>query len=241
VSGRDIGDPSPGAMSKAERLALAGAIAPILRDQGQDAFERRVTLLDKDGKVVGYRTLAEVQMGLLRRKQIEFEVADGVRPTKVVCEQCGKLFAPRPGKLRKVCPDGCNVQCPGFGETEGSCQARSPRNAFQPAVIKARKGRAWMCKPCGIRKMYADPAERTKRTKARRKNKTWRKNVAAATSARSRTPEWRAANKERAQRRASDPQWREDNARRLERAREAKAKRTTKVRGEGQGTKGLGK
>lgn len=90
-------------MNKAQRLAVAGVVAPHLREQSDKAAKRRVARVDKDGNVVGYTTLAEVQRALLERQKIELEVIDGVRPKEIVCAQCGRADrVARTGKLQKM-------------------------------------------------------------------------------------------------------------------------------------------
>lgn len=94
-----------GPRNKAERLALAGAVAPFLRDQSERAASRRVTRVDKDGNVVGYTTLAEVQQGLLRRHEIEIDVAPDERPREFFCQRCG---LPSPMPERGAQPKHCS-------------------------------------------------------------------------------------------------------------------------------------
>ena len=92
-----------GDLNKAERLALAGAVAPVLRDGAAKAKARRVKIVGKDGKVVRVGTLAEVQEGLLAAKKIELEVEDGVRPKEILCA-CGAVRkVPKKGVLPKQC------------------------------------------------------------------------------------------------------------------------------------------
>lgn len=101
--------------SKAERLAVASAIAPVLRATSEATKRRRVAVVDAEGNVVGYRTLAEVQEKLLEAKKLELEVDDGVRPKELMCRQCGSIFiigsrGPQPG-LCNGCKRGRCVQC----------------------------------------------------------------------------------------------------------------------------------
>lgn len=93
---------------KPEALAIAGYSAPRLRGQPEAVRMRRIAKTDQDGNVVGYTTLEEVQKALLRRQEIEFDVADGVRPKKIVCRHCGKLVAtPKKGGPVPVCCASC--------------------------------------------------------------------------------------------------------------------------------------
>ncbi len=80
------------AWNKAERLQVAGLVAPRLRDQDDRTKSRRVAKVDAAGNVVGYVSLADVQKGLLRKQEIEFDVADGVRPKERLCRLCGRPF-----------------------------------------------------------------------------------------------------------------------------------------------------
>jgi hypothetical protein len=76
-------------ISKAERLALASQVAPILRAD-PSLRSKRVTLTNKEGKITGYSTIGEVQDSLLRRHQIEIDVQPDVRPKETICYVCGK-------------------------------------------------------------------------------------------------------------------------------------------------------
>ena len=94
--------------NKAERLAVAAAVAPTLRSQSDKAKARRVALVDAEGKVTGYSTLGEVQKSLLKAREIELEVADGVRPKEVICRACGKTVkVPRKGGIPAACMKSC--------------------------------------------------------------------------------------------------------------------------------------
>lgn len=124
-------------MNKAERLALAGAVAPYFREQATAAAERRVARVDKDGKVVGYTTLAKVQQALLEKHKIEIAVQPDVRPKEIVCEKCGnprKVTGTRIPKLCVSCAQGfCRV-----------CQKLLGKSK------KAKKDRATKCKSCTL-------------------------------------------------------------------------------------------
>lgn len=86
----------------AEKLAVAGAVAPVIRQRAGSG--RKVVLTDADGKPVRETTDVEVAMGLLRRADIDFSVQPGKRPTMVKCSACPMLFeAPRKGRITKRC------------------------------------------------------------------------------------------------------------------------------------------
>lgn len=135
-----------GEWSKAERLAVACAVAPTLRSQSDKTKSRRVARVDADGKVVGYTTLGEVQKALLRTREIELEVVDGVRPKEVICRACGKTVKVRPqGPPPRVCYGGCRGAC-----VECGCLV-SAATALRAAVER----REPYCKACTSRRRQA--------------------------------------------------------------------------------------
>lgn len=104
-------------MTKAERLSVAGAVAPTLRSQSERTRTRVVKVYDQaTGEVVRHATLADVQRGILETAKIELDVADGKKKTKDVCRSCGGLmFMPKRGKPRLRC-DACKFPpCRGCG------------------------------------------------------------------------------------------------------------------------------
>jgi len=82
---------------KVENLAIAGYVAPRMRSQPESVRMRRVGRLDKDGNVIGYTTVEEMNKALLRRQEIEFDVADGVRPKATICKACGVILPVKKG------------------------------------------------------------------------------------------------------------------------------------------------
>ncbi len=98
--------------NKAERLAVAGAIAPSLREGSERARRRRVAVVNADGEIVRYTTLAEVQRALLERQQIEIETGEGVRPKEIMCGRCGRTEkVSARGGVPLVCSRCRNVKC----------------------------------------------------------------------------------------------------------------------------------
>lgn len=73
--------------SKAERLALAAAAAPFVRENAARSAERMIARVDKDGNVVGYSTALEVQRALVTRAACEIDVIEPPPPTH--CIVCG--------------------------------------------------------------------------------------------------------------------------------------------------------
>lgn len=91
-------------MSKVERLAVAGAVAPFLREGHEEASSRRVGRLDKDGNCVGYTTWAEVQRAQFARHSIEIDVQPDERPKEFLCGRCGLTDAvPPKGPIPNNC------------------------------------------------------------------------------------------------------------------------------------------
>jgi hypothetical protein len=91
-------------MSKAERLAIASAAAPVLRTLPEKTARRRVFVTGKDGEVVRVATGAEVVKGLAEAFEIEHAV-NGGRGEERLCVACGRPFRARRdgGFARKAC------------------------------------------------------------------------------------------------------------------------------------------
>lgn len=99
--------------SKVERLAVAAVIAPNVREQHDAASSRRVALVDADGNITGYTTLAEVKKQILARAKIELDVTHGSKAKKLVCRACGETFARKAhAKVeRRLCPACASPPC----------------------------------------------------------------------------------------------------------------------------------
>jgi hypothetical protein len=99
-----VADEEDDRFNKAERLAIAGQVAPSLRSVKAKMARRRVGLLNKTGEVTGYTTLDKVPTVLLGRAGIEMATHDGVRPKESLCLVCGFFFdIPKRGKAPRVC------------------------------------------------------------------------------------------------------------------------------------------
>lgn len=122
---------NPAPLSKADRIAIGGAVAPVVRRQAE--APRVVTVVGKDGKPVRKTTSAEVAKAVLARSEIEFSVQEGKRPEWVACKTCGApIKVSRYGKPRTVCRPGAHkCQCGnpvrinacGFGHLCKDCSA----------------------------------------------------------------------------------------------------------------------
>lgn len=135
-------------MNKATRLAIAGAVAPFLRGQGERAAKRTVYVTNSDGDIVRVISGAELQDGILKRAGIELAVADGVTPKAVICQFCGKTVSVPKGRARV--PSACLYEDGGCYRqktcAEDGCGAQPRRKSFQPALVKKRHGEPWRCK-----------------------------------------------------------------------------------------------
>ena len=169
-------------MNKAQRLVVAAAVAPVLRNEDEQTKSRRVALTDADGNVTGYTTLGEVQRQILARAKIEFDVEG--RPAKAICEYCGRVL-PVPkagGPVPKQCRYGCDREC-------RDCGAEVSVNAARGAAKRREKP---LCKSCHGA-MQADRLRATPREVRQRagRESAKRKGVTDAMHAAARTPEAR--------------------------------------------------
>jgi len=144
--------------NKAQRLAVAAAVAPGLRSVSEKTASRRVAKVDKDGNIVGYTTLAEVQKALLEKQRIEFDVVEGVRPKEVVCQACGRIRKVDRGPIPAVCRFGCDTRCSTVG-----CEGRISATT---AVRRALERKPRVCKQCALRALHAAAAAMTPEQKA---------------------------------------------------------------------------
>ncbi len=147
MSGSEIRTPE----NKAERLALAGSIAPALREKAARTRERRVAIVDKEGNVTGYRALAAVQAELLARARVEIAVDDGVRPGRVLCEECGGLV--KIG-VTGVVPRRCRQCQHGYC---AECEAPLGKSGNDRWKLARRKGKPGVCVPCHRKKIEPPP------------------------------------------------------------------------------------
>lgn len=93
-------------LCKAERLAIAGAVAPLLR-RDADRLARRLVKVyrQEDGEVVRETTLLEATRGILRTKEIEFDVVPDPERC-VICRKLGTYSSIQNSKTR-----GTRVYC----------------------------------------------------------------------------------------------------------------------------------
>lgn len=137
-------------LTKVERLQAGGYVAPKLRKAKDDAAkgtkpQRRIAVVDKEGRVVGYRDLVDVTKKLAERAEIEFDVQPGVRPQTVLCEACNAIVKVRKKvAVPRVCWDGCRIMC------AGGCGKRATRSAYKTAQVKRRNGAPWRCIACAV-------------------------------------------------------------------------------------------
>lgn len=134
--------------NKAQRLAVAAAIAPALRVGAAGAKARRVGRLDKDGNIVGWTTLAEVQAKLLEAHALEIAVDDGVVQTEKICARCGRPFKLARGARGQTLHN--TRACPACQVLEARCHPERPAvtadGLCEPCYRRARAPRA-KCHP----------------------------------------------------------------------------------------------
>lgn len=137
-------------MNKVERLAVAGAVAPSLREGAESSSRRRVARVDAEGNVVGYTTLAEVQKAILARHQIELSVQPDSRPTHAVCARDGRLFrVPKKGNTPKYCEKCREAKCRLCGKDIASGAARKRcREGLPPGTCFACRKSRLVCVDC---------------------------------------------------------------------------------------------
>lgn len=121
----------PSKMSAAERLALGGAVAPILRRKA--GHGRRITTVDKEGKPVRVVDDVALATSLLTRAAIEFSVEKGGRVVK--CRGCRAPMAKdKPtARITRIC---------------AACRDRKCSECASPIDYKNRSG---MCLKCNAR------------------------------------------------------------------------------------------
>lgn len=129
--------------NKAERLAVAGAVAPSIRSQEL----RRVARVDSEGNIVGYSTLAEVQASLLKRHEIEIEVTDGVRPKEWFCEKCGLPCKVRHRQTVPRCERCTFLKCADCGKAFPRC--------YSAPSMQRRGHKEKVCRPCMSKRVAA--------------------------------------------------------------------------------------
>jgi len=151
-------------LSKADRLAIGGAVAPAVRQQAEGPA-RAVTVVDKDGRPVRKTTAVEVTKAVLARSDIEFSVQDGKRPKWVKCETCGApVRANKKGRIRVVCrggtykcacgkpidPNNFSGKC-GRGKSCGMCEWACAQQRGRTQARWEGKRVVYLC-ACGARK-----------------------------------------------------------------------------------------
>lgn len=224
-------------MNKAERLAVAGAVAPTLRAQSERTRQRVVKVYDQaTGEVVRHATLADVQRGILETAKIELAVGEGARPTHVPCEFCGRMVAAGKRSTPKSCRGGCDRQqtCVGWGDTEGRCNSVPGRSAFTPQAVRSRHGQEWMCQKCAMRRLHSDPEWRAKVAHSlheRSQDPEHRAKHAEAMRKLATDPVYRAKRLEAGRKRSQDPEWRAKVAEGIRRADQSPERRKTRSAG----------
>ncbi len=173
-------------MNKAQRLVVAGAVAPVIR-RDADRLRRRVVNVfnQQTGETVAQVDGVVAVRGILATANIEFEVQPDVRPKEIICEECGRVFqnyrhglnarhcvACRTqdcagcGKpLSKFCPSGRCKPCLDESRTKPrlrcvDCEAELSMNCHRKR--RTARGLPARCKPCASRASAQARAESLK-------------------------------------------------------------------------------
>lgn len=187
-------------MSKAERLAIAAAVAPILRTVPESLTKRRVKFYSLEtGATTREGEFGEVLRGLAKDYAISRavdeaearEVAKHAESKLAMCLQCGLEFTyPKTASSKPAsCPTCRALPC------DGGCGKPSPQMAMRSSGIKSRGGRPWTCGKCAAKKRAADPDYLEK------------------SRARARDPEFQERFRARMREVANDPEWQEKQRR----------------------------
>jgi hypothetical protein len=157
-------------LTKAERLAIAGVVAPSVRASAEVSARRRVHVVDVHGNVVRQITGLEAQKAVLRHAGIEFDVLVGKSGvTLAICEtpECARLFQIRARGRQKrptrcpLCRSGVCSSCKKVSASRpfksGMCKACFDESRRRPACYrghsrsdfykKDKRGR-WYCSEC---------------------------------------------------------------------------------------------
>lgn len=129
-------------MTKAERLELAGLVAPTVREADARLRRRRVKLTDADGNVVREVTADVVRDSMLARHALEVAVQPEVRPEWFTCTHCGK-HTRTPVRGRGNPPKRCEncraVRCV-------DCGARMHASRLSPSAKSTCPARCMACR-----------------------------------------------------------------------------------------------
>ncbi len=160
-------------MTKAKRLELAAAEAPILRNATEKTLSRRIGVVGRDGKVT-YVSGRDVLRSLAKVHDLEHAVDGATRLETFICNNCGKTVKvkasgkgkPRgtkaqSGAVPTVCyasDGGCfrQTSCVGYGRTEGNCTNPIPAARFHASEVRRRGGGPALCTSCAGRKGKAE-------------------------------------------------------------------------------------
>lgn len=127
-------------MRKIDRLNVAGAVAPMLRQRA--GAGRKITVVDKDGRPVRVTDDVEVAKSLLARADVEFDVQPNKSHPLRKCKECDLpfVFVGKKGGARRLCE-----KCRNARVTCRECGGPVPRAAGIHAI---RAGHLPRCRRC---------------------------------------------------------------------------------------------
>lgn len=151
-------------LSKVDRLAIASAVAPVLRSVTERVSRRRVKVYSRaTGETLREATMGEALRGLAEAYAIEHTIDDAEarrtkKETKVVeCLVCTRPFEVETGvALKKGYRGSVCAKCV-VAPCAGGCGKITPSHATLPGIVRARKCAPWTCGTCAQKKRFQDP------------------------------------------------------------------------------------
>lgn len=143
-------------LSKIDKLRIAGAVAPVLRDSSVSDRTRRIKTTDADGRVVRVVSSGELAEKQLLRAGIEIGAPKGERPKALRCE-CGMPFlVPANGRVPVRCAkcEADRRRCTNVVDGV-RCENRVGRNAWSKSESAQRNGGLPVCANCNLKNVTA--------------------------------------------------------------------------------------
>lgn len=141
--------------SRAERLRIAGRIAPIVRDAAYKGRSRVIKVVGRDGAIIRTIDSAELNAKLRERAGIEFDTISPRLATRLACIWCQSVFSAEPnrraGRVRRICPECLDMPCATCGIGVGADRSRDAhRRGHRPYCDEHRPNRPVPPLPCAI-------------------------------------------------------------------------------------------
>lgn len=148
-------------LNKAQRLALAGAVAPVLRAKAATLTRRVVKVYDQKADPEARTSVREISgvdaaKGLLASAMIELDIDENsAPPTQKTCKLCGNVLvaAKKKGAPAKTC-EACLERFSRCGgcSSRPECERRPTPKALRMALWTTRRSKRrnepWRCQSC---------------------------------------------------------------------------------------------